>query len=80
MVGLAVAPTGPLSAYLSRYDRELEAGLSAFAGALTYLNAAGRAPNTPAAPAMLVFTCARGSDVDPQPGQLLHEHMGQRCQ
>jgi phospholipid/cholesterol/gamma-HCH transport system substrate-binding protein len=80
MVGLAAGPLGPLASYLSEFGPELESGFAAFYSALNYLNAAGLAPDTPAAPVMLIFTCARGSDTDPRPGQLFRDRMAKTCQ
>jgi hypothetical protein len=80
MTGLAFGPLGPLASYVSQFGPELEAGFAAFYSALNYLNAAGEAPNTPAAPVMIILTCARGSDTDPKPGQLFRDRMSKTCQ
>jgi ABC-type transporter Mla subunit MlaD len=79
MIGLAIAPLGPLARYLAQFGPELESGFAAFYAANNYLNAAGRARNTPAAPAMFIFTCATGSNTDPRPGQLFRDHLAKPC-
>ncbi|MHB8693498.1 MAG: MlaD family protein [Solirubrobacteraceae bacterium] len=79
MIGLATQPLGPLGAYLSGYGRELGAGFAAFYAANFYVSPQGQAPYTEAAPAMFIFTCATGSDINPAPGQLFGDHLPQPC-
>lgn len=72
-------PLGPFSTRLSRYDRLLESGLTGYYVASLYHPQVGGGAGFPIAPAMVVLTCASGSNPDPQPDDFFEDRLDRPC-
>ena len=80
MLGQAMKPLGTRAAYLAKYPVELTSGIGTYYAAWIYRPRVGKAPGAPVAPSLLVLTCAKASsNVDPAPGEYLHEHLDKPC-
>jgi ABC-type transporter Mla subunit MlaD len=79
LLGRALPPLQGFAAYLARFPREIESGLTSYYVPYLYRPDVGRARGYTAAPAMLVLTCAPGHDDDRQPGSVFTDRLQKPC-
>ena len=74
-----VPSLGQLADFMRRYPKDIETGVMSYYAAYLYHAPVGKAAGYPAAPSMLIFTCASGLDRDPKPGAWLTDHLQSPC-